>query len=420
MALIGRDPKDQIVERFARHVSSGKAEFFSSAGIDFVAGEREGVYLSNLDGQRLINCHCNGGVFNLGHRNPELVATLKDALDVLDVGNHHFPSVARGECAEALVRTMPGDLEYVVFAPSGGEAIDVAIKTARHATQRRRVVSIAKGYHGHTGLALAAGDARFSTRFLSEGAPGEFVQVPWNDLAAMEDALAARDVAAVVVETIPATSGFPLPAPGYLPGVQALCRRAGAVYVADEVQTGLGRTGRMWGVECFGAEPDILVTGKGLGGGLYPMAAAVLSRRVAGWLDEDGWAHVSTFGGSELGCRVAQRVLDVTARPATIANVTAVGERLGAGLESIRARHPDWLLEIRRQGVIMGLRFAHERGAQLMTRACYDAGLWAMFAGHDTSVLQFKAGLLADAAFCDDALARLEDGVARCRAMLGG
>jgi acetylornithine/succinyldiaminopimelate/putrescine aminotransferase len=410
--------KDRILDLAARHVCPDRVRTFRALGVDLVIGRREGYRLWDVDGRELLDFHLNGGVFNLGHRNPELVATLRTALDTLDVGNHHFPSAARATCAEALVRTMPGDLRYVVFAPSGGEAIDVAIKTARHATQRRKVVSIRKGYHGHTGLALAAGDERFSQRFLSEGAPGDFVQVPFDDLDAMEDALRAGDVACVVLETIPATYGFPLPSPGWLPGVQRLCRAHGAVYVADEVQTGLGRTGAMWGVQRFGAEPDILVTGKGLGGGLYPMSAAVLSARVAGWLDEDGWAHVSTFGGAELGCPVTEKVLEITTRPATMRNVAALTAQLGAGLEALRGRNPDWLVGIRQCGVIVGLQFAHPHGAQMMTRAGYDAGLWAMFAGFDTSVLQFKCGLLADAAYVDEALARLDDAIARCRAML--
>lgn len=409
--------KRRVLDLAAAHVCPDRVRTFQAFGIDLVVGRREGYRLWDVDGRELLDLHLNGGVFNLGHRNPELVAALRAALDELDVGNHHFPSRARAELAAALAAAMPGDLPYVVLAPSGGEAIDVAIKTARRATRRRTVVSIAKGYHGHTGLALAAGDERFRDAFLSEGPPGAFVQVPWNDLGAMEDALRGNDVAAVVLETIPATYGFVLPAPGYLPGVQALCRRHGAVYVADEVQTGLGRTGRMWGVQCFDVEPDILVTGKGLSGGLYPMSAAVLSRRVAGWLDEDGWGHVSTFGGAEVGCPVAQRVLEVTQRPGTLANVAAASERLGEGLARLRRAHPGWLLEIRRQGLVMGLRFADPRGAMVMSKCCFDAGLWAMFAGFDTAVLQFKAGLLVDAAYCDEALARLEDGIQRCLAL---
>ena len=209
-----------------------------------------------------------------------------------------------------------------------------------------------------------------------------------------------------------------MPEAGYLPGVKALCARHGAVYVADEVQTGLGRTGPLWACESFGVEPDILVTGKGLSGGVYPIAAALLSPRVAGWLHEDGWGHVSTFGGAELGCRVgAEGAGDHDAPRGRCSNVAAVSERLGAGLEAIRRRHPDWFVEIRRRGVVMGLRFAHERGAQLMTKCLYEAGIWAMFAGFDPSVLQFKAGLLVDAAYCDEALERFEAGIERCLAM---
>ena len=164
----------------------------------------------------------------------------------------------------------------------------------------------------------------------------------------------------MLLETIPATSGFPLPAPGYLRGVKALCERHGALYVADEVQTGLGRTGRMWGVECFDVVPDVLVTGKGLSGGLYPISAAVLSPRAARWLDEDGWGHVSTFGGAELGCRVAQKVLEITTRPGG-----ARERRRGVGAPGRGAR--DAPLAATRAGssrsaacgVVMGLRFAH-------------------------------------------------------------
>jgi acetylornithine/succinyldiaminopimelate/putrescine aminotransferase len=413
------DAKRRALDLAARYVCPDRVRTFEAMGVDLVIGRREGYRLWDLDGRELLDFHLNGGVFNLGHRHPEIVATLRDALDTLDVGNHHFPSLARAELAEALVRTMPGDLQYVVFSPSGGEAIDVAIKSARHATQRRTVVSIQKGYHGHTGLALAAGDERFSRLFLSGGSSEDFVQVPFNDLDAMEAALRGHQVAAVVLETIPATYGFPLPTPGYLPSVKALCERYGALYVADEVQTGLGRTGRMWGVECFDVAPDILVTGKGLSGGLYPISATVLAPHAARWLEQDGWGHVSTFGGAEVGCRVAQKVLEITTRPGVLEGVRATSDRLAAGLERVRARRPDWLVEIRRQGVVMGLRFAHERGGQMMTRALYDAGLWAMFAGFDTSVLQFKAGLLLDTASCDEALSRFEDGLRRCLALLG-
>jgi hypothetical protein len=371
-----------------------------------VIGRREGYRIWDVDGRELLDFHLNGGVFNLGHRNPEVIAALRAALETLDIGNHHFPSAARAELAAALVATSP-DTPFVVFAPSGGEAIEIAIKSARHATGRRRVVSIRNGYHGHTGLALAAGDERAAALFLSEGAPGEFTHVPFNDLEAMAAALRGDDVAAVVLETIPATYGFPLPADGYLPGVKALCERHGTLYVADEVQTGLGRTGRWWGVDHFGVRPDVLVTGKGLSGGIYPISAALLGERAAGWLQTDGWGHVSTFGGAELGCRVASCVLDLCSDPATLAHARRIAERIGAGLAELRGRHP-FLRGVRQQGLVMGLECDGPLGGVRLSQALYRRNVWAMFAAFDTSVLQWKPGLLVDDAYCDTLLERLD------------
>ena len=299
-------------------------------------------------------------------------------------------------------------MAYAVFASGGGEAIDLAIKSARRATGRRRIVSVAGAYHGHTGLALAAGDRDAAEAFLSTGTEDEFPQVPFNDLPALEAALAAAPTAAVILETIPATIGFPVPDDDYLTGVRELCDRAGALYIADEVQTGLGRTGSLWAVQRAAVTPDILVTGKGLSGGLYPIAATLLSARAGAWLEDDGWSNISTFGGSELGCRVARAVLAITTRPETTARVDTLTATFATGLADLAARHPEWLVEVRQTGLVIGLRFAHPMGGMLMTRACYDAGIWAMFAGFDRSVLQFKPGLLMSDAEAGEVLMRLE------------
>jgi len=410
--------KQAVVDLAARYVCPGRVETFKMLGTLPVMGRREGHYFWDLAGRRLFDVHINGGTFNLGHRHPEIVAALHEAADRYDVGNHHFPSGPRARLAEALARLTPGTLRYSVFAASASEANDIAIKTARKATGRRKIVSLIGSYHGHTGLCLAAGDVKNAEYFLSDGPPGEFVQVPFNDLDAMRAALAGNDVAAVLLETIPATYGFPLPAPGYLSGVKTLCEQYGAVFVADEVQTGLGRTGTMWAIEGYGVEPDILVTGKGLSGGMYPMAAAILSERVAGWLGDNGWGHVSTFGGAEIGCHVALKVLEILERPGVIANATAMSNVLGAGLEAIRERHP-LLLEIRRNGLVMGLRFDHELGGPMMTAAGYEVGLWAFFAGFQRSVLQFKPGLLINEAECAELLGLVEAAIKVCEVRLG-
>ena len=413
------DEKASVLERAAHYVCPGRVETFRMMGVAPVMGRREGHYFWDLDGRRLFDVHINGGTFNLGHRHPEVVAALCRAAETYDIGNHHLPSGPRARLAEELARVCPGDLRYSVFAASGSEANDIAIKTARRATGRRRIVSLAGSYHGHTGLCLAAGDVKNAQYFLSDGPPAEFAQVPFNDLDAMREVLRAGDVAAVLLETIPATYGFPMPAPGYLSGVRDLCTRHGALFVADEVQTGLGRTGRMWAVEGYGVEPDILITGKGLSGGMYPIAAAILSERVAGWLEDNGWGHVSTFGGAEIGCEVALKVLEILGRPGVIENATRMSDLLATGLERIRERHP-FLVEVRRNGLVMGLRFDHEIAGPMMTVAGYEVGLWAFFAGFQRSVLQFKPSILLDEEKAGELLGLVEEAVALCEKRLRG
>jgi putrescine aminotransferase len=231
MSVLGNSSKDLVIDKFSRHVSSGKAEFFKQAGIDFIAGKREGIYIYGQDGKQLINCHCNGGVFNLGHRHPRIVAALERSLTELDIGNHHLMSEPRAILAERLADISPGDLNRVIFGVSGGEAIDMAIKLARAHTGRAKIISALGGYHGHTGLAMAAGDEQYRKPFgpLSPG----FVQVPFGDLGALESAL-DDETAAVIFETVPATLGITVPPDEFFPGVRRLCDQYGVVMIQDE------------------------------------------------------------------------------------------------------------------------------------------------------------------------------------------
>ncbi len=403
----GMSERKQRAIRLAReYVMPARVETWMRIGIPLVIGRREGYRIWDLDGHELLDLHLNGGTFNLGHRNPELIATLTEALTELDVGNHHFPSEARGELAERLAACTPGDLHDSVFVPSGSEANDLAIRAARHATGRRRIVALDAGFHGGTGLSAAAGRDT-SAKLFHADYPAEFSTVPFDDLSAMEKALAPGDVAAVMLETIPATYGFPVASPGYLAGVKSLCEQAGTLYVADEVQTGLGRTGSLWAIEAAGVAPDLLVTGKGLSGGLYPMSAVVMTRRVGSFLREQGWAYVSTFGGAEVGCRVASHVLEICNRPETLAHVRRISAKLGAALADLRARHA-FLRGVRQQGLVIGLELEGPLGGVRLSQALYRRHVWAMFAGFDTSVLQFKPGLLIDDAYCDTLIERLD------------
>ena len=406
--------KAEVLADSATYWNPDKVHAWAARGTPLVIGHRERYHLHDLSGHRLFDLHLNGGTYNLGHRNPEIIAELRAALDHFDIGNHHFPAIGRAALARELVRTAPDNIRHAILSSGGGEAIDIALKCARYATRRRKIVSILRAYHGHTGLALGTADGRYADQFMSAGRPDEFVKVPFNDLAAMEAALVPGDAACVIMETIPATYGFPLPDDGYLPAVKTLCERHGALYIADEVQTGLLRCGggHLWGITGYGVRPDIIVTSKGLSGGLYPIGAVLVDARAGGWLHEDGWGHISTFGGAELGCVAALKTLEITLRPETMANVERVATTLRSGLDRIRASHPHFT-GIRQRGVIFGLEFAtHPEGAKQVMRELYAKGVWAIFSQLDPRVLQFKPGLLLTPAECDEILARTADGIA--------
>ena len=237
--------------------------------------------------------------------------------------------------------------------------------------------------------------------------------MPFNDLDAMEAALRGRDIAAVIMETIPATYGFPLPEPGYLESVKRLCEEYDALYIADEVQTGLMRTGELWAITKHGIQPDIMVTGKGIGGGMYPIACVLVSEKCAGWLTEDGFGHISTFGGAELGCIAALKALEVCSRDETRSMVHYIADTVGQRLRAIQELYPEWLVGIRQNGVVIGLEFNHPEGAKYVMRHLYENGVWASFSTLDPRVLQFKPGVLLKPEIVDELLDRTEIAIGR-------
>lgn len=403
--------KSAVLDKSIKYWNPGKTKQWQTDGVDLVIGKREDYFLYDMEGKKLMDLHLNGGTYNLGHRNQEIISSLKEAMDHFDIGNHHFPSTARAQLAEQFDKCTPDNLRYSIFSSGGGEAIDVAIKSARYATKRRKVVSLKYAYHGHTGIAVSLGNERYSKLFLSEGSPDEVVNVLFNDLDEMERALSKEDVACVIIETIPATYGFPLPDSGYLEETKRLCEKYGTLYVADEVQTGLLRTGKLWGFEHHNIKPDIMVTAKGLSGGIYPIAATIVSDKVGQWMNEDGFAHISTFGGSELGCVVAMKVLEISQRSETIENVDYTSRYIRSGLERIKNQYSDQFTGIRQKGVILGLEFEKTDGAKDIMRSLYDNGVWAIYSMLDTKVLQFKPGLLLDQQYCDDLLNRVETSI---------
>ena len=398
--------KDRAFDLYARHVSSGRVEFYRSVGFDVVIGRREGVWVWTLDGRRLLDAHCNGGVYNLGHRNPEVVAVLREALEELDIGNHHLVSEQRALLAEELARLMPGDLNRVTYSVGGGEAVDFAIKLARGYTGRKEIIYARGAYHGTTGLAIVAGEDYYKKPF-EPLAPG-FKAVPFSDAEALEKAVTS-DTAAVLLETIPATLGMPVPPRDYYRRVREICDEKGCLLILDEIQTGLGRTGRLWGFEHFDVVPDIVVLGKGLSGGVYPIAATVYRDDLDEFMKRHPFTHISTFGGSELGCVVARKVLEITTRPGFLENVRARGEELMKKLGELGEEYPDLVEEARGLGLFIGFKTRDQGYGPLLSLAAVNNGLLAVFANNDRSVLQVLPPLIIEGEHVDYIAERLKE-----------
>lgn len=377
-----------MIDDYTRYVNPGRAALLARYyGKAPIIDAREGVRFRNaIDGRWYLNCHCNGGIFNLGHRPAPIRAALVKALETIDVGNAWLPSPWKGRLGRRLAATTGGALDGVLFATSGGEAVDIAIKIARGATRRPTVVSIAGGYHGHTGLATATGTEAFQAPWHYR--LPDFVQVPFNDLQALDRAVDER-TAVILIETVPATLGMPMPAPWMLAAAAELARERGALFALDEVQAGLGRTGRVWGYEHDGVTPDILVTGKGLGGGLYPMAATLVRGDLLDVLREHPFAQFASFAGSDLGCAVGLAVLDVLERPGFLEHVRAVADQLTIGLR-------DLPVEVRQRGLLLGLATDRPDGGVLLAQRLLAHGVWTVPAGNDPSVLQLLPPLVID------------------------
>lgn len=404
--------KKDIIEKSVKFWNPGKTLEWQKRGIDLIVGRREGYYFWDMDGNKYLNIHINGGTYNLGHRNPEVIRAMIDATEELDIGNHHFPSITRALLSEKLAELCPGDLNYSVFSTCGGEAVDVAIKSARYATKRKKVISIQGCYHGHTGLSVSTGDAIFKDPFLCQGEEDAFVQVPLNDIDAMEAELKKGDAACVIIETILATYGFPIPVPGYLKKVKELCEKYGTFYIADEVQTGLMRTGKMWGFEHEGFIPDMIITAKGFSGGVYPIAATIMNEKAGKWLFDIGRMHGSTCGGSEIGCAVALKVLEITTRPETVELVNKNTAELKRRVESLMKKYPRFLTGYTQRGVIMGLQFDCEDASISVVKPLFDNGIWAHNSRLHPNILQLKLGLLCDEEFLDELFEKMDKGLA--------
>jgi acetylornithine/succinyldiaminopimelate/putrescine aminotransferase len=347
---------DETLELAARHLDPSLVDVLRILGFDKHYVSSQGSYVYDADGRAYLDFHTGEGFASLGHNHPGVRDTLHATLDagLIDGVQIHYSPLA-GMLAEALTERLPDALDAVFFASTGAEAVDSAMKFARAATGRPRFISCENSFHGVTlGPLSLVGDEFFKEGF-GPLLPG-CARVPFGDLDALEAELRSRDVAAFVVEPVQGRM-VTLPPDGYLQGAQELCRRYGTLFVADEIQTGLGRTGKWFALEHSSLEPDFVLVGKALSGGYMPVAAMVTTREIfqkaVGTL-ERSYVHQSTYGRNRLSMAAGLATIRIIERDALAEHAANVGAFLRDGLEQLRQRY-EIVKEIRASGLMIGI-----------------------------------------------------------------
>ena len=342
----------------SRHLNEQMVRVLRTIGYDVQFRRGQGQYLFDRDGARYLDLLSGFGVFAVGRNHPTLRAALNDVLDSelpnlvqLDV------STLAGILAERLLEQVPY-LDKVFFANSGAEAVEAAIKFARASTGRPGLVFCDHAFHGLTNGALSLnGDANFRGGF--EPLLPDCTRVPFNDLPALEWALASRKVAAFFVEPIQG-KGVNMPDDGYLKAAADLCRRHGTLFVADEIQTGLGRTGRFLAVEHWNVDPDMVLLAKALSGGHVPVSAVLMKRpiydKVFNRMDR-AVVHGSTFAKNDLAMAAGIATLDVIKQERLIENAARMGDRLLRDIAAMIPRY-EMLTDVRGKGLMIGIEFS--------------------------------------------------------------
>jgi acetylornithine/succinyldiaminopimelate/putrescine aminotransferase len=327
--------------------------------------EGRGSRVRDLDGRWLIDLMAGWGVTCIGHSHPALVAAISDQAGRLMQTTNIFYTLPQTELVVALAECAPPGIARSFFTSSGTEAVEGALKLAHRATGRSVFVSTSGAFHGRT---LGALHVIGTEKHRAPYAPllHESVRIPFDDVAAAERAIDER-TAAVIVEPVQGEGGVNVPGDGYLRSLRERCHAVGALLICDEVQTGIGRTGKLFACEHEGVTPDILTLGKGLGGG-FPVAAFLCTEEVAATVQPGD--HGTTYGGNPLACAAALAVLRVVEEEKLVARAADLGDRLAERLGAFVASRPDRALSVRGRGLLQALILADaDRAAALPARA---------------------------------------------------
>ncbi|HWZ61095.1 MAG TPA: acetyl ornithine aminotransferase family protein [Gemmatimonadaceae bacterium] len=391
-----------------------------------------GAMVEDVDGNRYLDFMAGIAVASTGHSHPAVVAAIKDAADrFLHICGTDFYYEGMAALCERLATLAPGPSRKRVFlSNSGTEAVEGAIKLARHSTRRAGLIAFKGAFHGRTYGAMSLTSSKVKQHAGFGPLLPEVYHVPFGYcyrcdfgkqfpscglycVSSIETDLFARqvdphDVAAIFVEPIQGEGGYIVPPPGYLQALRDLCDKYGILLVFDEIQSGIGRTGKMFACEWAGVEPDILLTAKGLASGM-PLGAIIASESIMRW---GAGAHGSTFGGNPVSCAAALATLDLVEQ-GLMANAARMGDRLMAGVRELAARH-ETIGDIRGLGLMIGVEFVADRVSRtpapgIVHDLVLDAfGRGLLLLGCGKSTLRLAPPLVIDADDVDTGLALID------------
>jgi putrescine aminotransferase len=418
---LGREQAEELValtlRNFAQHYNPGFLEYRKSvteAG-DFAAVEWSGRGATFVDalGRTYLDCLGGYGLLSLGWSHEKVVAAVKAQLERAPMPTQELLDWPRGMLAHLLADVTPGDLQYAFFVSSGTEAVEGAMKFAKVATGRSGFIAAVRGFHGKTAGSLSLmGKAKFRKPALPL-LPNIF-HVPYGDADAVEQQLriareVGNDIAAVVMEPIQGEAGAIVPPDDFWPRLRALCDEYDVLLIADEVQTGLGRTGALWGVDHWGVVPDILTSAKALGGGVMPIGAFVARPKIWSAFIDDPFLHTTTTGGNPLACVAAIAAINVVLEEDLPRQAAEKGDYLLARLRPLAARFDDLYERVTGKGLLIGQHFRDaERGYQVAS-GLFRRGVLIAGTLTNAQTIRIEPPLVIEYDEIDTLLDRLED-----------
>jgi putrescine aminotransferase len=406
----------ETFENYKNYINPPLARVMKLSGSP-VEVRASGCTIWDQNGKAYLDFAGGYGVFTLGHSHPRVIDAVRAQMERMSLSGKTMFNPVQGRAAKRLAELAPGDLQLSFWCNSGTEALEGAIKLARAATGRAKIVATHDAYHGKTLGALSiSGRETFQTPF--RPLLGDVAHVPFGDASVLDDAL--RDAAAFVVEPVQGEGGVNVPPLGYLRAVREACDRAGALFIADEVQTGLGRCGYLFGVERDGVVPDVMTLAKGLSGGIVPVGAFIARPSV--WnaaYAKQPLVHTSTFGGSEIACAAALAAMDVLVEDALVENARVRGAQLLEGCRAIAQAYPQVVREARGLGLLVGVELTNEGYGGWIIPEMLKGGVTAAWTLNQQRVIRLEPPLIVTEVEVERALAALGAGVSAAAEKLG-